>query len=327
MDEKQPYNTGVQELFSNFAKDPCLKKHCRGTCPVGYTCVRAVPPRSGEFRLDLSGCNLKCPFCWTINKPHLWNPKEIFGYIKCRFREYYASNLNVDIAYLRVTGGEPILSERRANHLLDLFKLVDEDVSQSKFYGIWKTRRSPQNLMGRKNIKIQTNGIMIPKLINVFVNKLVNFRNIAFTFEVSLKGTNPNEFEILSGGLRGEMFFEQIRAITELGKYEDQGYPIFVRGILGIFHSAQYDLVFPDNDERMMLNPDREFIETVTKLRNMSRTQERVYVEPLRFTDQMRETENNCKNLGIITSSKVGKNIEPGKKIRLKNTYLWKVIN
>jgi len=235
--------------------------------------------------------------------------------------------LGVSITYLRVTGGEPILNEKRAHHLLELFKLVDEDVSQSKLYGIWKTRKAPRNLIGRKNVKIQTNGIELPKLRSVFTDELVNFRNIAFTFEVSLKGTNPDEFEILSGGLRGEMFFEQIQAIRELMKSENQGSPIFVRAILGIFHSTQYDLIFPNSDQRMMLNPSAEFIEIVNELRALPRPQERVYIEPVRFTDQMRETEGNCRRMGIVAQSELGTNIKAGKKIPMTKTYLREIIS
>jgi len=329
MNNKQPYNSGVAEIFSNFTRDPCLKRSCKSknVCPVGFTCIRAVPPRSGEFRLDLSGCNLRCPFCWTINRPLSWNPQEISEYIRCRFGQFSASNLGVSIAYLRITGGEPILNKKRAYHLLELFRLIDEDVSQSKLYEIWKTRKVPKNLTGRKNIKIQTNGIAVPRLHSVFIDELANFRNIAFTFEVSLKGTNPDESEILSGGLHGAGFFEQIRAIRELMKSENQGFPIFVRGILGIFHSTQYDLVFPNSDERMMLNPSIEFIEIVRELRAMPRPQERVYIEPLRFTDQMREAEGDCGKLGIIAESEVGQNITAGKKIRITKTHLWEIIS
>ncbi|MBA7493340.1 hypothetical protein ES702_03898 [subsurface metagenome] len=326
MNSKQPYNSGVEEIFSNFGKDPCLKDSCKSICPVGFTCIRAHPPRSGEFRLDFSGCNLKCPFCWTVKRPRLWNPEEIHEKIRCRFRKYHDSDLNVSITYLRITGGEPILNEERANHLLELFNLMDENVSQSKFCNIWKKRKSPLNLVGRKNIKIQTNGITIPKLINTFISELSNFRNLSFTFEVSLKGTNPSEFYVLSGGFPGEIFFEQIQAIKELIRYENQGYPIFARGILGICHSEQYDLVFPNNG-KMMLNPSVEFIEVVKELMCMPRNQERFYVEPLRFTEQMKQAERDCKKIGIFSQSEIGKNIKPGKKVPIKSTYLWTFIN
>lgn len=323
MDNKQPYNSGVEETFSNFGKDPCLKDSCKSICPVGFTCIRARLPRSGEFRLDFSDCNFRCPFCWTVNKPYLWNPQGIYEKIRCRFRKYHNSDLNVGIQYLRITGGEPLLNGKRANHLLELFNLMDEDVNQPEFHDTWRTRKQPLNLVGRKNIKIQTNGITIPKLVDIFINKLSNFRNLSFTFEVSLKGINPSEFHVLSGGLPGEIFLEQIRAIKDLIRYENQGYPIFARGILGIFHSDQYDLVF-QRSRRMMLNPSVEFVDVVKELMCMPRNQERFYVEPLRFTEQMKETERECKKIGIISQSKIGKNIKRGKKISIKKTDLWR---
>ena len=326
MNNKQQYNSGVKEIFSNFPKDPCLCETCKDTCPIGFTCIRAVPPRSGEFRLDFYGCNLRCPFCWTINKPLWWSPDEIYERIKCRFNKYYNSGLGVAITYLRITGGEPILNRERINHLLDLFNLIDNAIKQDKVYEIWKTRKSPQNLRGRKNIKIQTNGIMIPRLCEYFIKELKNFNNISFTFEVSLKGTNPDEFSVLSGGLNKEKFFEQIKAVKELIEYEKQCYPIFIRGILGIFHSEQYDLVFPQNGERMMQKPCEEFIEIIKTLMNMPRNQERFYVEPLRFTNQMRETEKHCRRIGIIAPSSLERDIKAGKKIPIKKTYLWRLI-
>jgi len=325
MDNKQQYNSGVEEIFSNFSKDPCLGETCKVTCPIGFTCIRAAPPRSGELRLDFYRCNLKCPFCWTINKPRLWGSDEIYERIKCRFDKYYNSKLMVTISYLRITGGEPILNRKRINHLLDLFGLIDNAIEQDRIYKIWKTRKSPQNLRGRKNIKIQTNGIMIPKFCEDFINELKNFNNISFTFEISLKGTNPGEFSILAGGLDGKIFFEQIRAIKELIKYEKQNYPIFVRGVLGIFHSKQYDLIFPQNG-RMMFNPSKEFIIVVKSLMTMPRNQERFYVEPLRFTEQMKEAEEDCKKIGIITPSYIGRDIKAGKKTPIKKTYLWELI-
>ena len=326
MSNKQQYNSGVREIFSNFSRDPCLNKSCVNVCPVGFTCMRAAPPRFGELRLDFFGCNLKCPFCWTINKPLLWSPDEVHEYIRCRFDKYYNSGLGITITYLRITGGEPILSEERINHLLDLFSLIDSDIKRDKVYSIWKARRLPQNIRGRKNIKIQTNGLMIPSFHKEFIGELKNFENISFTFEVSLKGTNPCEFAILTGGLSGEKFFEQVRAIEELIEYEKQGYPLFVRGILGIFHSEQYDLIFPRNG-KMMLNPSKEFINIVNALMHMPRPQERFYVEPLRFTEQMSRKEEHCRKIGIITSPSLGKGIKAGKKIPMKNTYLWKLLH
>jgi len=325
MKNEQRYNSGVAEIFSNFSRDPCFQESCKSSCPVGFTCIRAVPPRSGEFRLDFSDCNLKCPFCWTVNNPRSWEPEEICHRIKCRFRKFHASNLNLNITYLRVTGGEPILNEKRTNHLLEIFQRIDGEVNEIDFFHLWKTRKSPNNLVGRKNIKIQTNGINIVKLKDIFIEKLVNFKNLSFTFEVSLKGINPNEFNILSGGLPREIFFEQIQSIKELIRYENRGYPLFVRGIIGIFHSEQYDLVFPDNT-KMMITPSEEFVTLVKELMLMPRPQERFYVEPLRFTEQMRETERYCREKGIISQSDIGKNIKAGKKISIRNKDMSKFL-
>ena len=100
-----------------------------------------------------------------------------------------------------------------------------------------------------------------------------------------------------------------------------------MRGILGVVHSAQYDLVFPNSDERIMLNPNAEFVETVNELGAMPRPQERVYIEPVWFTSQVRETEGNCRKIGIIARSELGKNIRAGKKIPITKTYLWEMMS
>ena len=58
----------------------------------------------------------------------------------------------------------------------------------------------------------------------------------------------------------------------------------------------------------------------------MPRHQERFYVEPLRFTDQMREREKHCRDMGIIAPPFLGKGIKCGRKIQIKKTYLWDLI-
>ncbi|MFC2041925.1 hypothetical protein ACFLTV_00265 [Chloroflexota bacterium] len=230
------------------------------------------------------------------------------------------------IGYLRVTGGEPILNEKRLYHLLELFRLINENISQDELHDMWKPRNSPRNLLGRRNIKIQTNGVILSKLLSSCMRDVNNLRNICLTIEVSLKGTNPIEFGVLSGGMPVELFHEQLRVIEQLITSEKDGYPIFVRAIIGIFHSEQYDLVTPNSRERMMLNPSSEFRRIIEVIGNMPRPQERLYVEPLRFTDQMVGAEILCKSLGIITTSEIGNKISPGKKIHLRKTYLNRLV-
>jgi uncharacterized Fe-S cluster-containing radical SAM superfamily protein len=324
MNLAQPYNTGVMEIFSNFGKDPCLDKDCRYMCPVGFTCMRAQPPRSGELRLDLSGCNLMCPFCWTINKPHFWTPVDICDHITCRLDNYYRSNIHMSIVYIRVTGGEPILNRKRIYHLMELLRLLDENVSKTPSYSQWKQRKSPKNIWGRRNIKIQTNGLELPDVLDLIITDLKEIQNICITFEVSLKGTNPDEFSILSGRRKG--FSKQILALEQLIEYEKKGYPIFARAILGILHSQQYDLVFPTNKKRMMLNLGKDFVDILKQLMTMPDQQHRVYVEPLRFTEQMEKAETKCNKIGILAEPKLGFRLEPGKKIKLTKTYLAEII-
>ena len=320
----QPYNQGVAEIFSNFAGDPCLSKACRSVCPVGFTCMRARPPRSGELRLDLSGCNLACPFCWTIDRPSWRTPTEICDHITCRLEQYHKSDVDMGIVYMRVTGGEPILNRRRMSHLMEIVRILDDRVAKVSSYSQWKQRRSPSNVWGRRNIKIQTNGTKLPDVLDSMVALLREVQNICLTFEVSLKGTNAEEFSVLSGRETG--FKDQISALERLIECEKQGYPIFARAIVGILHSEQYDLVSPSNGQKMMLNPSGDFRRIVEELATMPLPQQRVYVEPLRFTDQMKDAELRCRSLGILAPSEIGKCISPGKKLALSRTYLRELV-
>ena len=122
-------------------------------------------------------------------------------------------------------------------------------------------------------------------------------------------------------------YFAQIEAITKLLEYEKRQYPIFVRGILGIFHSQQYDLIFPDGKGKMMMNISPEFTNIVRELSIMPRPQERFYIEPLRFTNQMKFTETDCKNKHILTESHLGRHIVPGKKISIAKSYLSNLLH
>ena len=159
------------------------------------------------------------------------------------------------------------------------------------------------------------------------LDTLFKLKNISVTFEISLKGTNPEEFQILSGGLSSREYLSQIEALTRLIDYEKRQYPIFVRGILGIFHSQQYDLIFSDSQGRMMINPSPEFTNIVRELSIMPRPQERFYIEPLRFTNQMKGCETDCKNEGILTETQLGRNIVPGKKIPIAKSYLSNLLH
>lgn len=323
MNKTEQFNSGVEEIFSNWSKDPCLTKPCKDTCPVGFTCIRAMPPRSGEFRLDFFNCNIKCPFCWTIDKPQSWNSNQILARVVCKFDTFRKADLGVTINYLRVTGGEPLMTPERVAFLLEVFGLIDSDLKNnpSRYDGIWEERRAPLNIAGRRNIKIQTNGLTLASLVEQILSGITKTKKLAFTFEISLKGTSPAEFEILSGGRPADHYEGQLQALRSLISYEKQGFPIFVRGIIGIFHSDQHDLTFPSG-ERMMQKPSADFIQVANMLWALPRKQERFYVEPLRFTDHMPKAQNHCKEKGILGISQLGKNIKAGKKIQVSKTYL-----
>lgn len=45
-----------------------------------------------------------------------------------------------------------------------------------------------------------------------------------------------------------------------------------------------------------------------------------------KITDQMRETENHCRRISIIAPPFLGKGIKAGRKMPVKNIYLWGLI-
>jgi uncharacterized Fe-S cluster-containing radical SAM superfamily protein len=134
-------------------------------------------PRAGRWyggiaTADCCGCNLKCVFCWS-NKPRdnpekigkFYTPGQVFNKItQCAQQNNYR--------LLRISGNEPTIGRI---HLLELLSLVE----RTKYYFI-----------------LETNGVLLNK---EFVSELSQFRNLHI--RVSLKGTNPEEFSILTGAI------------------------------------------------------------------------------------------------------------------------------
>jgi uncharacterized Fe-S cluster-containing radical SAM superfamily protein len=111
-------------------------------------------------------------FCWS-NKPRdnpekigkFYTPGQVFNKItQCAQQNNYR--------LLRISGNEPTIGRI---HLLELLSLVE----RTKYYFI-----------------LETNGVLLNK---EFVSELSQFRNLHI--RVSLKGTNPEEFSILTGAI------------------------------------------------------------------------------------------------------------------------------
>ena len=144
---------------------------------------------------DCCGCNLKCIFCWS-NRPRddpgnigrFYSPEEIFeNLIECAKRNNYRR--------IRVSGNEPTLG---GEHLLKLLELVEKT--------------------GYLFI-LETNGTLIN---DRYAKALSRFKNLHV--RVSLKGTNPEEFSLLTGASRGA-FELQLNALRYLINYKVRCHP------------------------------------------------------------------------------------------------------
>ena len=126
----------------------------------------------GIASADCCGCNLKCVFCWS-DKPRedpdkygkLCTPEQVCErLIRCVHDHNYR--------LVRISGNEPTLVKK---HLLKVISLINK----TKLMFI-----------------LETNGTLLDK---DFVMELAKFRNLHV--RVSLKGTNPEEFSMLTGAV------------------------------------------------------------------------------------------------------------------------------
>lgn len=166
-----------------------------------------------EISLRFAGCNLKCGLCFASG--YSWPDK----YLK---QKTVTSEKNVDdvvedfkaIPYpsghshynwLRVLGGEPLLSDKYVDFLFEVLIKISEIDSQ-KF---------------NNGIVIQTNGIYIGKgntsQIKKYIEELYKTNSsVKVAIETSIKGTNPEEFKLLTQQSSEELFNYNIRSYFAL---------------------------------------------------------------------------------------------------------------
>lgn len=187
-------------------------------------------PRPGRWyggiaTADCCGCNLKCVFCWS-NKPRdnpgkvgdYYSPDDVFNKIIRCARDH-------DYRLLRISGNEPTIAQE---HLLKVLSLVDT----TKYHFI-----------------LETNGTLLNE---AYVQALARFNNLHV--RVSLKGTNPDEFSMLTGAAPGA-FEKIIEGITFLTEYKidfscaamlsfspDKNVLLFKERLKGIARSASENL-------------------------------------------------------------------------------------
>ena len=321
MNEAERYQIGIPELREG---DPCVKEDCFSNCPIGVCRTHRIS-NSGEIRLDFSRCNLHCPFCWAVlnHKSKRWTPKDIVNKIECKASMIINQKNPLNIKHLRFTGGEPLFSPRRWEHLLEVFEGLNGLLEDSSLSVTCKKRRTPKIAYGRHNVKIQTNGVNIGNEVisQRTLERIGDFNRLFFTFEVSLKGTTENEFRLLSRPSSHTTFQDQINAVKILLSLEDQSFPLYTRVIVGIYHSEQATLVDPNTRQPLLLNPrikNTDFGDISNVLKKRSLPNLRIAMEPIGFTTRMEHAFEKCKMLGIISEENI---IEPSVK-RFKKRWL-----
>lgn len=150
-------------------------------------------PRGGRWyggiaTADCCGCNLRCVFCWS-NKPRdnpekvgeFYTPEKVFNEIT-----HCAQTHNYHL--LRISGNEPTIAKK---HLLKVLSLVEK----TKYLFI-----------------LETNGTLLDE---EFVVNLSKFRNLHV--RVSLKGTNPEEFAMLTGAFPEtfDMILDHVKLLVD----------------------------------------------------------------------------------------------------------------
>jgi uncharacterized Fe-S cluster-containing radical SAM superfamily protein len=151
-----------------------------------YYRFRATKYYGGIATADTVGCNLRCKFCWSGSS--VWNSKNIGKYYT---PNEVAKKLQIiskknGYSQVRISGGEPTIGRK---HLL---MLIDNISSDYLFI-------------------LETNGILLG-YDRSYVKELSKFNNIHV--RVCLKGSNTEEFSILTGAKEG--FNYQMKAIEYL---------------------------------------------------------------------------------------------------------------
>jgi len=185
-----------------------------------------------ELALRYCNCHFECIFCFAISYawPSRWKSAKPIR--KCSPIEI-AESIKREIAlkkydWVRISGGEPLLTIKRTRELIETLFLLDRSVD------------SPLRIV------IQTNGFAVSnKKIQTELEKLLATENIQILIELSLKGTNNIEFSLLTQR-KPELYSNQINGYDVL-KEITSGNHISVRARMGIgSHSKSIIFVYPD---------------------------------------------------------------------------------
>lgn len=170
-----------------------------------------------EVRWDLSGCNLRCLFCWSpASRPEETGDRVTSLHPADVARRTAWTIGDPSKAFIRFTGGEPTLQWGEIEAALAAIR-------QSS-----PARRPP--------ILLQTNGIEIGRG-RLDLGELALDPNQLYLFEVSFKGTNPTEFTLLTGK-SPDMYEFQLAGYRRLFEFSRVNNNVAVVAVLGVYHSA-----------------------------------------------------------------------------------------
>jgi uncharacterized Fe-S cluster-containing radical SAM superfamily protein len=224
-------------------------------------------PEYFELRWDAIGCILKCEFCWSpASRPETMNEPVIEKNAEQIFNETVRNVRYPSRSFIRFTGGEPTLYWKE---LVEVFRLL---ANHEKMVNV--------------PILIQTNGILIGRG-DIDLGEL-NYEpttKLRFLFELSLKGTNAEEFEILTTKL-GKLYEYQLAAYEKFKAVQKNNPNLSLVTVLGIYHSAvntnysKYGFVYP-SDGILMFDRHKPWHHKFEEIWNKS---ERKWVESLRMS-------------------------------------------
>jgi len=170
-----------------------------------------------EVSLRFAGCNLRCGPCFAsgYSWPEIFrgNRRVIHASIDKVVRDFESVSYPkgyMSYNWFRVVGGEPLLNEHYINFLFDILTRVTS-IDSKKF---------------NKGIIVQTNGIYLGRSsLHDFSSRVSafceTFPDVKLVIELSIKGTNEEEFELLARSDR-ENFRHNINAYFKLKDLDEK---------------------------------------------------------------------------------------------------------
>lgn len=250
---------------------PFRKKYSPGVC--------RHKPNYTEIRWDVIGCNLKCQFCWSpASRPLETKEPSINKSADEVYEDTQSAIIQPEHTFIRFTGGEPTLYSQE---LFDILLRYDKNKTLCQI-----------------PIIIQTNGLLIGKgQVNINLLNLLDKQKILF--ELSFKGTNEREFNILTG-LDPVQYIHQINAYERIKELSISKKNIAVIAVLGIYHSSlnsqsKYAFIDPET-KNLLFDNQNEWSE---KFKSIWENTTDKWVESLRMSPKGM-WDNLCKRCGEI---------------------------